>query len=142
MKQEDLRLRSWYGEGYYSGASRYDVLVYDINDKELLENQCKFFIQEERYMGELDGKHSEVRGDVSEEDIDDFESIIHDYCEKDNDVFNDEFWKEEDTEVYKALKKAYDFVNKYSIKKVYKNIQTGEILDMTEYEQIKIVVEK
>lgn len=142
MNKEDLRLRSWYGEGYHSGASKFEVLVYDINDKELLERDCKFFDREERYLGELDGKHSEVYGEINEEDEDDFEYIINTYKLKDTDVFKAEFYREEDSEVYKALKKAFEFVNSFKIVKTYRNRLTGEILNMDDYENFEEVVEK
>ena len=132
MNKEDLRLRSWYGEGYHSGASKTEVLAYDINDEELLEKECDIFNAEERYLGELDGKHSEVYGERDTDD-NEFFRIIEAYEEADTDVFEDEFYSEKDSDVYRALKKAHDFVVKFKIKEVYRHKGTGEILNMDNY---------
>lgn len=142
MNKEDLRLRSWYGEGYYSGASSMEVLVYDINDKKLLNDECEFFKEEERYLGELDGKHSQVYGTKYEWDDDDFVSIVKNYQDADEDVFDSEFYREEDSDVYRALKKAHDFVVKFGLKEIFRNKETGDILNMLDYEKDYIVVEK
>ena len=141
MRKEDLRLRVWYGEGYYSGASSLHVLAYDINDKELLEKSYEEFTQEERSMGELDGKHSEVLGEM-EEDIEDFVEIIFTYKEADEDVFEEGYFEPDDYEVKEALQKAYDFINSFKLKEVYKHKETGEVLDMSQYESKLVVVEK
>lgn len=144
MNKEDLRIRTWYGEAYYSGASELHVLVYDINDKELLESSCDEFNANKRSFGELDGKHSEVYGEVNVDGDDDeltFEEIIQNYIDADIDVFEEIYFKEK-SDVYKALKKAHDFVNQFRIKKVYKNKATGEVLDISQYEETEEVVEK
>lgn len=145
MRKEDLRLRVWYGEGYYSGASATHVLAYDINDKELLEKHCEVFNQKKRYIGDLDGKYSEVPAQVQENDLDDFIEILKEYENADMDIFAND-WEmpetQEEKQVEQAFDKAYDFINNFELKEVYRNKETGEILDMSLYEKEVIAVEK
>lgn len=139
MRKEDLRLVTWYGEGYYSGAGRLDVLAYDVNDEELL-NKYDLFTSEERYLGELDGKHSCVYGDrdVEVNLID----VMSAYEDRDSDVFECEYYREADTDLYRALKKAYDCIQKLELVSVYVHKQTGEVIDMGDYKLSYTVVDK
>lgn len=132
MKKEDLRLVTWYGEGYYSGASGLDVLAYDVNDEELLKSECESFNEEERFLGELDGKHSHVYGDRDVEI--DLVNVISAYEKRDSDVFEYVYYKEADTDVYRALKKAHDCIKQLELVSVYIHKETGEVLDMRDYE--------
>ena len=139
MNVEDLRLRNWYGEGYYSGAGCLVVLAYDINDKEFLEENCKEFCEKSIYLGELDGKHSEVESDEYEDD-NDILSVVCNYKDADRYRLDDVF--DNKSEVFKKLKKANDFIKKLKVENKYKHKVTGEILNLDEYEYCKEVVSK
>lgn len=142
MRKEDLRLRSWYGCGNYSGSECLVVLAYDVNDKEFLENNCEEFSEKTMGLGELDGKHSQVESNEYE-DNDDILDVIYIYGDADTYKLEDIKWSyKEDTEVFKKLKKADDFIKKFKIVKKYKHKKTGEILNLGEYELLEEVVEK
>lgn len=59
-----------YGEGYYSGST-YEETIYLLEDD--YKSLNKDFVGEEIDLGELDGKHSEVYGEVEVEVISDEE---------------------------------------------------------------------
>ena len=138
MRKEDLRLRSWYGEGLFKEEGTVHVLAYDVNDKEMLENKCDFFTEEKRVMGTI---VSEVYGEL-EGDFEDLMNILVEYKYADVDVFIEEYLDLDNHEVEKALQKAYDFINSFELKEVYKHKETGELLDTSQYESKLVVVQK
>lgn len=143
MKKEDLRLLVAYGEGYYSGASHQWSVAFDVNDYEMLkENVREFKDGYTPYFCELDGKHSEVEGDI--EILEDLDAIIEAYIESDEDEFDDsiKYSFKEGTEVYDVLKKAQDFISKFEIDTVYKHKTTGEIINISDYEKTRVVIQK
>lgn len=144
MKLEDLRIKVWYGEGYYSGASKTKILVYDVNDEEYLKENCNEFNEQEIFLGELDGKHSQVYGDLLEESEDytllDIIESIND-CEVDNRIF--EFYgSDKETEWYKKLKSVYDYAYGFKVEKKYVHKETHKFLNMDDYVQEIFILEK
>ncbi len=104
----------------------------------MLENKCDFFTEEKRVMGTI---VSEVYGEL-EGDFEDLMIILVEYKYADVDVFIEEYFDLDDHEVKEALQKAYDFINSFKLKEVYKHKETGEVLDMSQYESKLVVVEK
>ena len=143
MKKEDLRLLIGYGEGYYSGSSEQWAVAFNINDYEMLKERVKEFDDDYiPYFAELDGKHSEVKGETFIED--DIISVVMEYNMSDYDHFNNsiKYSLEKDSEEYLALKKAQDFIKTLKIKETYIHKETGEELNINDYKIEKVVVEQ
>lgn len=143
MKKEDLRLLIGYGEGYYSDSSKQWAIAYDVNDYEMLKEKIDEF--QDGYTPcfcGLDGKYSEVEGEVDIEE--DLLSIIKEYHNSDYDQFDDsvKYEIEKDSEEYLALKKAQDFIKKFKITTKHVNKYTGEEIDINDYKVEEFVVEK
>lgn len=143
MRKEDLRLLIGYGEGYYSGSSEQWSVAFDINDYEMLKERVEEFEEGYTpYFSELDGKHSEVEGEMEIED--DLIRIVSEYEKSDHDQFNNsiKYDLEKDSEEYLALKKAQDFIKTLKIEERYIHKETGEEINITDYKIEKVVIEK
>lgn len=138
MREEDIRLKRWYGCGYHSGARNLYILAYNVNDTEILTAECDEFQLTEVFMGELDGKHSEVIGYELDE-LDNIIEIIKEYKKADKNMLAD-ITKE--SKCYLLLKVVDDYLQNLEINTVYKHKITGETLDMRQYKQVEEVVKK
>lgn len=64
----ELVVFGWYGEGYYSKSEAYEIAFLPKEQYELF-NMDKAFEGVDNYFYDLDGKHSEVEGEVFKETI-------------------------------------------------------------------------
>ena len=64
----ELVVFGWYGEGYYSNSTAYEVMLLPKEQYELFELD-EAFKGVDKYFYELDGKHSEVEGEVFKKEI-------------------------------------------------------------------------
>ena len=127
-----------YGEGYYSGVEYNETIFLLEEDYKRLEHD---FNCEEMCLGELDGKHSEVYGEVSVTLIKEENQVDYNFrLDEDNDG-DSLYWHLYDNfscpdiNIEEMMQRAYDYINSLDI---YVNISFK--VRKSQVEKIKKVV--
>lgn len=95
-----------YGEGYHSGRSYEETIFLLEEDYKLLDEDLQ---DKEIYLGELDGKHSEVMGEIDVNIISEYSQLNYDFeVSNDGDTL---YW--ELNELTNNLSEMIEKANKY-----------------------------